>query len=149
MSGELVDGECKKRFKSKEKEKEEERVDWSTLDANILDLIADQLTINITDYVCFHGVCKTWQATNSDGRTHPPQLPWLLLRRDYSIDRLIFYSFADERIHSVQAPTDDRRIVGSCDGWLDDEWTLVDDTSKFHDVIYFKASFYAVDETAQ
>ncbi|CAL9751397.1 unnamed protein product, partial [Musa acuminata subsp. burmannicoides] len=146
MGGELLDDECKKRFRSKGKEKEEERVDWSTLDANILDLIVDQLTINIADFVCFHGVCKTWHASDSYDLTHPPQLPWLLLRCDYSINRLIFYSFADERIHSIQVSTDDRHIIGSCE---DDEWTLVDDTSKFHDVIYFKGSFYAVDETAQ
>lgn len=31
----------------------------------------------------------------------------------------------------------------------DDEWTLVDDKTMYHDVIYHKGSFYAVDETAQ
>lgn len=31
----------------------------------------------------------------------------------------------------------------------DDEWTLVDDKTIYHDVIYHKGSFYAVDETAQ
>ncbi|XP_065041373.1 F-box/kelch-repeat protein At1g57790-like [Musa acuminata AAA Group] len=119
MVGRPFKGEGEKRAKCTEEEgKEEERVDWSNLDMNILQLIADQLTVDIADYIHFHGVCKTWHAVNHHGRTHPPQLPWLLMRCDYDINRLIFYSFSDERFHSIRPPTNDEHIVGSCDGWL-------------------------------
>ncbi|CAD5169695.1 unnamed protein product [Musa acuminata subsp. malaccensis] len=119
MVGRPFKGEGEKRAKCTEEEgKEEERVDWSNLDTNILQLIADQLTVDIADYIRFHGVCKTWHAVNHHGRTHPPQLPWLLMRCDYDINRLIFYSFSDERFHSIRPPTNDEHIIGSCDGWL-------------------------------
>ncbi|CAL9093420.1 unnamed protein product [Musa textilis] len=118
MGGKPFNGEGEKRTKCIEEGKEEETVDWSNLHMNILELIADQLTIDIADYIRFHGVCKTWHASKYHGRTHPPQLPWLLVRCDYDVNRLIFYSFSDERFHSIRPPANDEHIIGSCDGWL-------------------------------
>ncbi|CAL9099106.1 unnamed protein product, partial [Musa acuminata var. zebrina] len=141
MGGELFEGEGKRRAKSKKEEKEERIVDWSNLHGNILELIADRLTIDIADCIRFRNICKTWHATKPHSGTHPPQLPWLLLRCDYNIQHLIFFSFSDNRFHSIQTPANDKRE--------DDEWTLVDDKTMYHDVIYYEGSFYAVDGTAQ
>ncbi|RZS15392.1 hypothetical protein BHM03_00047243 [Ensete ventricosum] len=230
-------GGSEERTKSK-KEEEEERDDWSNLKADILKLIADRLIFNITDYICFRSVCKAWRATNPYSRSHPPQLPWLVLGCEDDFNHLVFYSFSDSRVYKIKLPNfGDKVINGSCDGWLiledrpslsisllnpltnvqihlpsaptqlrsihsaatthdmsitkefmqaliwkfsmssnplvtdqdcimivisswnrallsirfrhDDDWTLLDDTTMYLDVIFFKGSFYAIDYTAQ
>ncbi|XP_065041374.1 putative F-box protein At1g65770 [Musa acuminata AAA Group] len=235
MEAELSEGESEERAQSK-KQEIEERADWSNLKADALKLIADRLIINITDYICFRCVCKAWRATNPRSRSHPPQLPWLVLGCEDDFDRLVFYSFSDSRVHKIKLPTIGDMVVinGSSDGWLvledrpsssisllnpltgvqihlpsapgqlrsthdnadtsitkefmqaliwkismssnplatdqdctmiviaswnrallsirfghDDDWSLLDDTTVYLDVIYFKGSFYAIDYTAQ
>lgn len=118
MGGEFFEGEGKRRAKSKKEKKEEKIADWSNLHANILELIVDQLTIDIANYIRFHNICKTWYATKPHSGMHPPQLPWLLLRCDYDINHLIFFSFSDNRFHSIQTLANDTRIISLCDGWL-------------------------------
>ncbi|WOL07221.1 F-box protein [Canna indica] len=96
--------------------------DWSTLQQDLVYLIAEELTANVGDYIRLRAVCKAWRSATVPPhcRALLPQLPWLLLRCDYKSKRLSYFSLADARTHSIVIPAMERKNCFSvaCDGWL-------------------------------
>ncbi|RZR91236.1 hypothetical protein BHM03_00019327 [Ensete ventricosum] len=123
MGGKLLKDGSKQKVESTEEEEEEEEeegeaVDWSNIQVDMLELIADRLAVDIFDHTRF-SVCKEWNSSIPRDRAYSPRLPWLLLRHDEDLNRLFFYSLSSARVHSIKLPaTSGENITGSFDGWL-------------------------------
>ncbi|KAJ3691035.1 hypothetical protein LUZ61_020199 [Rhynchospora tenuis] len=93
--------------------------DWSTLAPELLNLIARNLS-EISDFVRFRAVCKTWRFSTPITDL-PPQFPWILGIRwnnNYERDRLL-YSVNFRKVHTILAPKYLRkRFLGSSQGYI-------------------------------
>ncbi|XP_078160883.1 F-box/kelch-repeat protein At1g57790-like [Carex rostrata] len=82
---------------------------WSELPQEILHLFSKKLP-DISDFIRFRAVCKTWQIS-APVNDPPPQLPWLLeLRHEEDIENAIirFYCLSSNKVHTITCP-DSRR----------------------------------------
>ncbi|XP_078160882.1 putative F-box protein At4g17565 [Carex rostrata] len=85
---------------------------WSELPQEILHLFSKKLP-DISDFIRFRAVCKTWQLS-APVNDPPPQLPWLLeLRREEGRENAIirFYCLSSNKVHTITCP-------GSRCAWL-------------------------------
>ncbi|KAL7244724.1 hypothetical protein ACSBR2_000149 [Camellia fascicularis] len=97
-------------------------VDWAELPPELLQTIAEKLTIHI-DYIRFRAVCVNWRSSSPNTPHHLPcQLPWLMLPqcRTHQTHRRGFFRLSANKVHFLNLPeaSHHRRRCGSSHGWL-------------------------------
>ncbi|KAF5740408.1 F-box protein SKIP23-like [Tripterygium wilfordii] len=92
--------------------------DWSSLNSDLLEAIANRLRIE--DYVRVQAVCKPWRLLIERFPRHPHnQLPWLALPPAENSNTCRFYSFTERKLHHIELPElRERRCCGSSHGWM-------------------------------
>ncbi|WOL07222.1 F-box protein [Canna indica] len=96
--------------------------DWSDLQHDLVDFIAEKLSASVDDCIRLRAVCKAWRsaALAPRSRALPPQLPWLLLSCDTDSKRLSYFSVSDRKTHSIEIPAmkEEQCFSVTCNGWL-------------------------------
>ncbi|KAJ4804174.1 F-box family protein [Rhynchospora pubera] len=90
--------------------------DWSTLAPELLNVIAKSLS-EISDFVRFRAVCKTWRFSTPTTDL-PPEFPWILGTHNSEQHRL-FYSVTTRKIYTILDPKYlGKRFLSSSQGYI-------------------------------
>ncbi|KAJ1692814.1 hypothetical protein LUZ63_009512 [Rhynchospora breviuscula] len=98
--------------------KEAVQRDWSSLLPELLNFIAKNLS-EISDFVRFRAVCKTWRFSTPI-TDFPPKFPWILDKRQYPYEpHMHFYSTTSSKVYTIHASKSlGKRFIGSSQGYV-------------------------------